>query len=101
MNSAFHKSSVNDQKHVQLLCILGCPINKLLMEALMVCHEQRPSGQATATVSESTRVTQLPKGSVGGRVDSEFVLRFEGTLLSRIRAPPPASWSNMTEGLKA
>ncbi|GFO15694.1 hypothetical protein PoB_004219900 [Plakobranchus ocellatus] len=29
---------------------------------------------------------------VGGTVASEFALRSAGTLLSRVRAPPPAPW---------
>ncbi|GFO29907.1 hypothetical protein PoB_005641200 [Plakobranchus ocellatus] len=31
-------------------------------------------------------------GGVGGSVASESALRFSGTLLSRVRAPPPAPW---------
>ncbi|GFO31017.1 hypothetical protein PoB_005752200, partial [Plakobranchus ocellatus] len=33
-------------------------------------------------------------GSFGGMEDSEFVLRSAGISLSRIRAPPSASWLN-------
>ncbi|GFN98702.1 hypothetical protein PoB_002520800 [Plakobranchus ocellatus] len=29
---------------------------------------------------------------VGGKVASEFALRYAGTLLSRVRVPPPAHW---------
>ncbi|GFO49608.1 hypothetical protein PoB_007611300 [Plakobranchus ocellatus] len=29
---------------------------------------------------------------VSGTVDSEFALKFAGTLLSRVRAPPPSPW---------
>ncbi|GFO49796.1 hypothetical protein PoB_007630100 [Plakobranchus ocellatus] len=32
------------------------------------------------------------RGGVGGTVASESALRSAGTLLSRVRAPPPAPW---------
>ncbi|GFN88783.1 hypothetical protein PoB_001528900 [Plakobranchus ocellatus] len=41
----------------------------------------------------------LNQWGVGGTVASESALRSAGTLLSRVRAPPPASWP--VEGLKA
>ncbi|GFO38112.1 hypothetical protein PoB_006461700 [Plakobranchus ocellatus] len=34
----------------------------------------------------------LPNGGVGGTVASESALRSAGTILSRVRTPPPAPW---------
>ncbi|GFO07444.1 hypothetical protein PoB_003394900 [Plakobranchus ocellatus] len=42
------------------------------------------------------------KGGVGGTVDSESALRSEGTLLSRVRAPPSTPWPDVgPEGLSS
>ncbi|GFN79956.1 hypothetical protein PoB_000646200 [Plakobranchus ocellatus] len=40
------------------------------------------------------------KGGVGGTVARESAVRSAGTVLSRVRAPPPASWPKI-ESLKA
>ncbi|GFO18098.1 hypothetical protein PoB_004460300 [Plakobranchus ocellatus] len=58
-------------------------------------------GTAAASVPEiiitcesSLDVAPLLPWGVGGTVDSESALRSAGTLLSRVRAPPPAPWPN-------
>ncbi|GFO14956.1 hypothetical protein PoB_004146100 [Plakobranchus ocellatus] len=41
---------------------------------------------------ECRATSSTPHGGVGGTVASESALRSAGTLLSRVRAPPPAPW---------
>ncbi|GFO07242.1 hypothetical protein PoB_003374700 [Plakobranchus ocellatus] len=61
--------------------------------ALNSCNESLASRQTVnLDLTGKQGSGKSAMGGVGGTVASESALRSAGTLLSRVRAPPPASW---------